>query len=122
MCKITAIANQKGGVGKTTVCQHLAYLMKEDGLRVLTVDFDPQANLTATLGPESTPPGILTISDLLERLLEEEDLPKSKEYLVKQSGVSLILGSLPPDDRGQHQGGHAHYLHGSHHAPLLFEL
>lgn len=93
MCKITAIANQKGGVGKTTVCQHLAYLMKESHLRVLTVDFDPQANLTASLGPESTPPGVLTISDLLERLLDEEEPPKHSKYLVQQNDVSLILGS-----------------------------
>jgi chromosome partitioning protein len=42
--KTLAIANQKGGVGKTTITVHLAHLAQEMGLRVLIVDFDPQAN------------------------------------------------------------------------------
>ncbi len=31
MCKIITVANQKGGVGKTTICQHLSYIMAEQG-------------------------------------------------------------------------------------------
>jgi chromosome partitioning protein len=57
MAKIYSIANQKGGVGKTTTCLNISTVLAEYGKRVLMVDLDPQAGLTTSLGynPEELP-------------------------------------------------------------------
>lgn len=61
--KILACANHKGGVGKTTLTRNLAGLLAADGRRVLAVDLDPQAALTAACGVDETDRSIADVLD-----------------------------------------------------------
>jgi hypothetical protein len=54
MARVIAVANQKGGVGKTTTALNLGSALHKEGRRVLLVDLDPQAALSASLSPPQT--------------------------------------------------------------------
>ncbi len=70
--KIIAVANQKGGVGKTTTTIKLGAAMGEEGLRVLVVDLDPQGNASTGLGIEPTDREYTTYELLLDDIPLEE--------------------------------------------------
>src|SRR5262245_47534251 len=58
MTYVVAVANQKGGVGKTTTVTSLGAALQDAGDRVLLVDLDPQASLTDALGVTDPPPAL----------------------------------------------------------------
>jgi chromosome partitioning protein len=73
--RIVAIANQKGGVGKTTTAVNLTAALAERGLRVLLIDLDPQGNATSSLGFQEMEDGSLYDSLLGGSSVTEKILP-----------------------------------------------
>lgn len=71
---VIAVVNQKGGTGKTTTCENLGVGLAKAGKKVLLVDTDPQASLTISLGYPRPDDIKLSISDLMEKVMQEEIL------------------------------------------------
>jgi len=75
--KTLAVVNHKGGVGKTTLTIALLHLLAEQGVKILAVDLDPQANLTLCLTQNIS-----------------EDIPQSYHLLIKGTSQSISLGNI----------------------------
>ena len=73
-CRVIAVANQKGGVGKTTTTVNLSACLAEIGQRVLVVDLDPQANATTGLGIDPYAGGVSTYDVLLQNGRMEDSI------------------------------------------------
>ena len=86
--KIVAIANQKGGVGKTTTAVNLGAALAELGHRILLVDLDPQANATSSFGLE----GVEQIS-LYEPLLGEASITE-KIFPTRRDRLFIVPADL----------------------------
>ena len=112
-----ALANNKGGSGKTTTTVSLAAALGERGLRVLVVDLDPQASATAWLGERESTVGLVEFSTGGIRVSE----------LVKPStapGVDLIPASrslVPPGEETKNRTGLA-IVHAFRRLPDLWDL
>ena len=94
MCKVIAIASQKGGTAESTTCRNLATLLKNMGYRVLVVDCDNQANLTDYFGIESRDKLELTLYHLMEKIIMDEDLPEKENYIITREGVDVLPASI----------------------------
>ncbi len=92
MSKTIIVANQKGGVAKTSTVRNLSYSLAELGKHVLAVDFDPQFNLTTSFGIMQKEIRHTT-GTLITSMLMEEELPNKEEYIQHIGKVDLLPSS-----------------------------
>lgn len=94
MCRVIAVSNQKGGVGKTVSCVNLGIGLAQEGKKVLLIDADPQGSLTISMGYEEPDEMEYSLATLMMNIVNDEKLNIEKTILHHKEGVDLIPANI----------------------------
>ena len=94
MCRVIAIANQKGGVGKTTTSVNLGIGLARAGKKVLLVEADAQGSMAVSLGIREPDELDATLVNIMEKVINDEDIEPGEGIIHHEEGVGFIPANI----------------------------
>ncbi len=93
-CRVIAVTNQKGGVGKTTTAVNLGIGLARAGYKVLLIDADPQGSLTASLGYSEPDDLGTTLTTIIMKIINDEEINPKEGILHHSENVDLVPANI----------------------------
>ena len=93
-CRVIAVANKKGGVGKTVTCVNLGIGLAREGKKVLLIDADSQGSLTISLGYPEPDQMEYSLATAMMKIINDEQVDAKQGILHHKEGVDVLPGNI----------------------------